>query len=109
MSPPRFSLAHVTPYPWESQDNEINAHVARLAGEQSKRGHRVLILAPSRSPERVRESRREVRAAKSRPESLLDGTNSGTPRVVAIGEVLDVARTLEELLGRTPLDFVHVH
>jgi predicted metal-dependent phosphoesterase TrpH len=92
----------------------------------------VLILAPSRSPERVRESRRELRAARSRnpPGSgwtggdLLEGTDAGSPRVIAIGEVLDVpsssgnraralpvdvARTLEELLGRTPLDFVHVH
>jgi len=104
-----FSIAHVTPYPWESQDSEVNAHVALLAGELSKRGHRVLILAPSRSPERVRESRRTLRATKSQPESLLDGADDGAPRVVAIGELLDVARTLEELLTRTPLDFVHVH
>ncbi len=119
-----FSIAHVTPYPWEAQDNEVNAHVARLACELSRRGHKVLILAPSRSPQRVRESRRELRAAKSEPQSLLEGTDSGKPRVIAIGEVLDVpsstgsraralpvdvARTLEELLGRTPLDFVHVH
>jgi hypothetical protein len=84
----------------------------------------VLILAPSRSPERVRESRRELRTAKSKPESLLHATNKGAPHVLAIGEVLDVpgatgrrtralpvdvARTLEELLGRVPLDFVHVH
>jgi hypothetical protein len=95
-----------------------------LAGELSQHGHRVLILAPSRSPELVRASRRELRAAKSDPQSLLEGTDGGTPRVIAIGEVLDVpssarrppralpidvARTLEELLGRTPLDFVHVH
>jgi hypothetical protein len=123
-TPPRFSIAHVSPYPWEAQENVVNAHVARLAGELSQRGHRVLILAPSRSPERVRASRRELRAAKEEPESLLEGTDGGTPRVVAIGEVLDVpssagrrpralpvdvARTLEELLSRTPLDFVHVH
>jgi predicted metal-dependent phosphoesterase TrpH len=121
---PTFSIAHVSPYPWEAQDNEVNAHVARLAGELSGRGHRVLILAPSRSPELVRESRRELRAAKTHPESLLEGTDDGAPRVIAIGEVfdvpssagrrpralpVDVARTLEELLGRTPLDFVHVH
>jgi predicted metal-dependent phosphoesterase TrpH len=124
----RFSIAHVSPYPWEAQENEVNEHVARLAGEQSLQGHRVLILAPSRSPERVRESRRELRAARSRdptgPGSLLDGTDGGQPRVIAVGEVLDVpgsaarrpralpvdvARTLEELLGRTPLDIVHVH
>jgi PHP domain-containing protein/glycosyl transferase family 4 len=109
VAPQRFAIAHVTPYPWESPSNPINAAVAELARELSCRGHRVLILVPSRSPERVRESRRELRAAKPHPESLLDHTDSGTPRVVAIGEVLDVARTLEELLGRTPLDFVHVH
>jgi hypothetical protein len=124
VSAPTFSIAHVTPYPWEAQENEVNAHVARLAGELSRHGHRVLILAPSRSPERVRESRRELRAAKARPEGLLEGSGGGEPRVIAIGEVLDVpssagrrpralpvdvARTLEQLLGRTPLDFVHVH
>jgi hypothetical protein len=123
-APPRFSVAHVTPYAWEAQDNEVNAHVARLADELSSRGHRVLILAPSRSQERVRASRRELRAAKAKPESLLEETDGGTPRVIAIGEVLDVpssagrrpralpvdvARTVEELLGRTPFDFVHVH
>ena len=121
---PTFSIAHVSPYPWEAQENEVNAHIVRLASELSKRGHSVLILAPSRSPERVRESRRELRAAKARPESLLEGTDTGTPRVLAVGEVLDVpsasgrrpralpvdvARTLEDLLGKAPLDFVHVH
>lgn len=125
---PTFSIAHVSPYPWEAQDNEVNAHVRELAGELSRRGHRVLILAPSRSPEPVRASRRELREARAEPRSLLEGTDRGTPRVIAIGEVLDVpvptrpsagrrpralpidvARTLEELLGRTPLDFVHVH
>jgi predicted metal-dependent phosphoesterase TrpH len=128
VAPQRFAIAHVTPYPWESSSNPINAAVAALTHELSQRGHRVLILAPSRSPEKVRASRRQLRAAKERAggvESLLDDTNEGHPRVIAIGEVLDVpgstgrrarralpvdvARTLEELLGRTPLDFVHVH
>ncbi|HEY2630834.1 MAG TPA: PHP domain-containing protein [Solirubrobacteraceae bacterium] len=122
-----FSIAHVTPYPWEAQDNAVNAHVARVCTELSARGHRVLVLAPSRSPERVRESRRSLRATKSDPggaESLLEGSSGGEPRVIAIGEVLDVpsttgrparalpvdvARTLEDLLTRLPLDFVHVH
>ncbi|HEX3392145.1 MAG TPA: PHP domain-containing protein, partial [Solirubrobacteraceae bacterium] len=100
----------------------------------SRRGHRVLILAPSRSPAAVRRSRGELRDARTLPDglgSLLSGTDGGEPRVIAVGEVLDVpiptlsaresrrarvgavpvdvARTLEELLGRTPLDFVHVH
>jgi predicted metal-dependent phosphoesterase TrpH len=123
----RFAIAHVTPYPWEARSNRVNQHVRELAAELSRGGHRVLILAPSRVPERVRESRRELREARARPggtESLLEGTDGGTPRVVAIGEVLDVpssaarrpralpvdvARTLEQLLSDTPLDFVHVH
>jgi hypothetical protein len=119
-----FSIAHVSPYPWEAQENEVNKHVAQLAGELSRRGHRVLILAPSRSPERVRESRRQLRATKLKPASLLEGTDGGEVRVIAVGEVLDVpstsgrrprslpvdvARTLEEFLSRAPLDFVHVH
>jgi Glycosyltransferase Family 4/PHP domain len=130
MASARFSIAHVTPYPWEAQDNEVNAHVRAVCQELSQRGHRVLILAPSRSQERVRASRRELRAARAHPEGLLAGTDGGTPRVVAVGEVLDlllaggppgsfrrrppalpidVARTIEELLSAVPLDVVHVH
>jgi len=119
----RFAIAHVTPYPWEAE-NEVNAHVRRVATELSRRGHRVLVLAPSRSQERVRASRKALRAARGEPQSLLDGTDDGSPRVIAVGEVLDVAgvarrrpsalpidvaRTVEELLGTVELDFVHVH
>ncbi len=124
-----FSIAHVTPYPWEAQDNEVNAHVLRVCTELSRRGHRVLVVAPSHSQERVRESRKALRAGRSsngrgRGESLLAGTDGGTPRVIAVGEVLevpagarrrapplsiDVARTIEELLSTVELDFVHVH
>jgi hypothetical protein len=121
---PRFAIAHVTPYPWEAQENEVNAHVKRVAGELSRRGHRVLVLAPSRSQERVRASRRALRAARGQPQTLLEGTDGGEPRVIAVGEVLDVsggarrrtaalpidvARTIEELLTTVELDFVHVH
>ena len=58
MPEPRFAIAHVTPYPWEAQENEVNAHVKRVAAELSRSGHRVLVLAPSRSQERVRASRK---------------------------------------------------
>jgi hypothetical protein len=119
-----FSIAQVTPYPWEAQENEVNAFIARVSSELSRRGHRVLVLAPSRSQERVRTSRTALRAARARPASLLEGTDQGEPRVIAVGEVLDVpsgarrrtsalsidvARTIEELLGTVDLDFVHVH
>ena len=118
-----FSIAHVTPYPWEAE-NEVNAHVREVATELSRRGHRVLIVAPSRSQERVRDSRRALRAVRGQPHALLDGTDEGTPAVIAVGEVLDVApsarrrppalpidvaRTVEELLATIDLDIVHVH
>ncbi len=118
----KFSIAHVTPYPWESE-NEVNAHIARVTAELSRRGHRVLILAPSRSQELVRSSRRALRGARDEPQGLLEGSDGGSPHVIAVGEVLDVgvgrrrpaalpidvARTVEELLTRVELDFVHVH
>ncbi len=119
-----YSIAHVTPYPWEAEENEVNAYVRRVAAELSRAGHRVLVLAPSRSQERVRAARRELRAARGRPQALLEGTDEGTPRVIAVGEVLDVAgasrrrpsalpidvaRTVEDLLTMIELDFVHVH
>ena len=125
--PETFAIAHVTPYPWEAEDNEVNAHIARVAAGLSRRGHRVLIIAPSRSQERVRDSRRALRAARGDGAALLAGTDEGDPRVIAVGEVLDffvgptrprrrppalpidVARTVEELLGAVELDFVHVH
>jgi PHP domain/Glycosyltransferase Family 4 len=121
---PSFAIAHVTPYPWEAQENEVNAHVKRVASELSRRGHRVLVLAPSHSQERVRASRKALRAARGQGQSLLEGTDRGSPRVIAVGEVLDVpsgarrrasalsidvARTVEELLTTVELDFVHVH
>jgi predicted metal-dependent phosphoesterase TrpH len=129
----RFAIAHVTPYPWEDEENEVNAHVGRVARELSRHGHRVLIVAPSRSQERVRASRKELRAARAHPAELLRETDRGDPRVIAVGEVLDlpssarsasarpgarrrpaalpidVARTVEELLSTVELDFVHVH
>ncbi len=127
MAPP-FSIAHVTPYPWEAEDNEVNAYVRGVTGELSRHGHRVLILAPSHSQERVQASRRALRAARERPQSLLEATDGGEPSVIAVGEALDVpilpnparpqrartlpidvARTIEELLSTVELDFVHVH
>jgi PHP domain/Glycosyltransferase Family 4 len=120
----RFSIAHVSPYPWEAHEDGVNAHVDRITRALSAHGHRVLVLAPSRSQERVRASRKALRAARSDPQSLLEGTDGGTPAVIAVGEVLDVvagarrrpaalpidvARTVEELLGMVELDFVHVH
>ena len=117
----RFAIAQVSPYPWEDE-HEVNAFVAGLADEQARSGHRVLVLAPSRSPELVRESRRLIRTARDAPEELFDP--AGGVRVLGVGELLpiaqarrgampapplDIARTIEQALGVALLDFVHVH
>jgi len=117
----RFAIAQVTPYPWEDA-HPVNAFAASVARELSARGHRLLILAPTRSPDLVRESRKAIRAAREDPGSLFDP--GGAPRVLGVGELLqlapsrravapappvDVARTVEEALSVAPLDLVHVH
>ena len=106
---PPLSIAQVTPYPWEDA-HEVNAHVAALSDELRRRGHRVVVVAPSHSPELVRESRRHIR-------------NGDVADVLAVGELLptlsprraipslpvDLSRTIEELLERADFDVVHVH
>jgi len=127
MAPP-LSIAHVTPYPW-GDPQDVNVHIEAVTSALARRGHRVLILAPTHSPEQVRQTRRALRAARTAPESLLAGIEE--PLVLAVGEVLDVvgasrrsaptprrrsgalsvdaSRTLDELFTTVPLDFVHVH
>jgi predicted metal-dependent phosphoesterase TrpH/glycosyltransferase involved in cell wall biosynthesis len=110
-----FAIAQVTPHPWEDE-HEVNAFVRSLADGLAARGHRIVVLAPSRSPELVRESRRLIRAGE-----LFE---PGGVRVLGVGELLprpparrgtapapplDVARTVSDVLGAAPLDFVHVH
>ncbi|HWF50550.1 MAG TPA: PHP-associated domain-containing protein [Solirubrobacteraceae bacterium] len=121
MTPERLAIAQVTPFAWEAT-NEVNEYVGRVAGELSRRGHRVVIIAPSNSSALVRDSRRAIRAAREQPELLLERAE-GEPLVLGVGEVLpfsatrrrasslpmDVARTIEDALTALPLDVVHVH
>ncbi len=115
MSAP-FAIAQVSPHPWEDE-HEVGDFVRSLARRLAQRGHRIVVLAPSRSPELVRESRRLIRAGEF-------FAPDGEVQVLGVGELLplspsrrgaapapplDVARTLEDVLGRAPLDFVHVH
>jgi len=113
-----LAIAQVTPFAWEAP-SEVNDYVGRVAEELVRRGHAVLILAPSQSAELVRDSRRALRRE---PEALLERARE-RPVVLGVGEVLpvagrrrrapslplDVARTVEHALERLPLDVVHVH
>ena len=113
-----FAIAQVTPWPWE-QHHEVNRFVERLSDELCSRGHRVVVVAPSDSRELVREGRAKVKALRSDPEALW--AEEGCASMVAVGQSLpfrragsvslpiDVWRTLEDLLDRAELDFVHVH
>jgi predicted metal-dependent phosphoesterase TrpH/glycosyltransferase involved in cell wall biosynthesis len=116
----RFAIAQVAPHPLEDA-NEIGTFAAEVSRELAQRGHRVLLLAPSRSPALVRESRKLIRSARENPEVLFDP--GGGVRVLGVGELLfnatrkainpappiDIARTIEDVLSIAPLDFVHVH
>src|SRR3954466_12001234 len=116
----RFAIAQVAPHPLED-GNEVGAFTAEVSRELAERGHRVLLLAPSRRPELVRESRKLIRAARENPQELFDP--EGGVRVLGVGELLfnasrkginpappvDIARTIEDALTVAQLDFVHVH
>jgi len=117
----RFSIAQVTPYTWE-QHHEVNSFVERVSDELCRRGHRVVVVAPSDSRELIREGRELVRRAESDPEAVFAA--EGCAQVLAVGQSLpfpptrkgaavslplDVSRTIEELLERASFDFVHVH
>ena len=118
MSPQRLAIAQVSPFAWEAK-TEVGDYVARVSNELAARGHRVLVIAPSMSPELVRETRKALRGD---PRALLERAD-GEPLVLGVGEVLpfapskqrasslpvDVARTVEEALELLPLDVVHVH
>jgi predicted metal-dependent phosphoesterase TrpH/glycosyltransferase involved in cell wall biosynthesis len=113
-----FSIAQVTPWPWE-QHHEVNGFVERLSDELCRRGHDVVVVAPSDSRELVREGRAIVKRMASDPRALFE--TPGCATLLAVGQSLpfrrggsvslplDVSRTLEELLERAELDFVHVH
>jgi glycosyltransferase involved in cell wall biosynthesis len=114
----RYSIAQVTPWPWE-QHHEVNRFVERLSDELCARGHRVVVVAPSDSRELVRQGRAAVKRLGSDPEAIF--AEPGCASMVAVGQSLpfrrggsvslplDVSRTLEDLLDRVELDFVHVH
>jgi predicted metal-dependent phosphoesterase TrpH/glycosyltransferase involved in cell wall biosynthesis len=117
----RFSIAQVTPYGWE-QHHEVNRYVERLSDELCRRGHRVLVVAPSESREAIRESRALVKECAGDPECIWP--DQGCAQILAVGQSLpvgstrrsrpvslpiDVSRTIEDLLESAELDFVHVH
>jgi glycosyltransferase involved in cell wall biosynthesis/histidinol phosphatase-like PHP family hydrolase len=114
----RFSIAQVSPYLWE-QHHEVNIYVERLADELCRRGHRVVVIAPSSMRELIREGRDTIAALGKDSDALFNAP--GCAQLLAIGQSLparrggtvsvpvDVSRAMEDLLSKAELDFVHVH
>jgi predicted metal-dependent phosphoesterase TrpH/glycosyltransferase involved in cell wall biosynthesis len=100
----------------------VNRYVERLSDELCRRGHRVVVVAPSESRELIRESRELIRRCADDPDSIYAA--EGCTQVLAVGQSIpvgsgkrsrpvslpvDVSRTIESLLDAAQLDFVHVH
>ncbi len=111
-------IAQVCPRPI-SEDHPAARHARLLARGLAERGHRVVIVAPSRDRAAVRTSR----AAITTDPAQLIPEPGGEPTQVAIGEVsvsvragrregvlpVDVTRALEELFDAVPFDICHLH
>jgi glycosyltransferase involved in cell wall biosynthesis len=120
----RLAIAHVSPHPWADGDHVITTYVERVTSELARRGHQVLIVAPSRSAAAVRDTRQALLFARDDPAALLPEPGA-PPRVLAVGDALpelpgnsrrrvpalpvDISRTIEDLLTVLPLDVCHVH
>jgi predicted metal-dependent phosphoesterase TrpH/glycosyltransferase involved in cell wall biosynthesis len=113
-----LTIAQVSPFALEAH-TEVGVQAAGLADELARRGHRVVLIAPSNNAALVRDSRRLL---KGDSETLLEGLGSEA-LTLGVGEVLpfsptrrradslplDVARTVEEAMTTLALDVVHVH
>ena len=113
-----LTIAQVSPFALEAR-SEVGAQAEGLAAELNRRGHRVVLIAPSNNAALVRDSRRLL---KDDPEGLLEAS-AGEVLTLGVGEVLpfsptrrradslplDVAHTVEAALTTLAFDVVHVH
>jgi predicted metal-dependent phosphoesterase TrpH/glycosyltransferase involved in cell wall biosynthesis len=105
-------ICMVTPFAW-SQPHPVNEHVAGAAAELERRGHEVVVLAPSNRASELAAGRKALRRL-SRDGEPLEG-------VVALGPAVPVSRrgrlsvplgvraNLELALSADSFDLVHGH
>ena len=110
--PMSLRVCMVTPFAW-SQAHPVNDHVAAAAEELRRRGHEVVVLAPSNRATALSAGRRALRRLNREGEPL-----AGT---VALGPAVPVSRrtgaalplavraNLELALRADDFDVVHVH
>src|SRR5438034_8232099 len=102
----------VTPFAW-SQPHPVNEHVAAAVNELRRRGHEVVVLAPSNRGLDLAAGRRALRRL-SREGTPLEGTVAIGPAIPVsrrsrMGVPLGVRANLELALSADSFDIVHAH
>jgi predicted metal-dependent phosphoesterase TrpH len=102
----------VTPFAW-SQPHPVNEHVAAAAEELRRRGHDVVVLAPSNRAGELAEGRRALRRL-GRDGTPLEGTVALGPAIPVsrgsrMGVPLGVRANLSLALTADSFDLVHAH
>jgi predicted metal-dependent phosphoesterase TrpH/glycosyltransferase involved in cell wall biosynthesis len=105
-------ICMVTPFAW-SQPHPVNEHVAAAAEELRRRGHEVVVLAPSNRAVELAAGRRALRRL-SREGVPLEGTVALGPAIPVsrrsrMGVPLGVRANLELALSADSFDLVHAH
>lgn len=119
--PAPLSIAQFTPFPWDA-DTAINDFTASISVELARRGHSVLIAAPSGGRGEVEDTRKALARLSDDPEALF--APGEEPRVLSMGGgvglprgsrkrqapvSVDLGNRVEALLGSGRFDLVHVH
>jgi predicted metal-dependent phosphoesterase TrpH len=105
-------ICMVTPFAW-SQPHPVNEHVAAAADELRRRGHDVVVLAPSNRAVELAAGRRALRRL-GREGTPLAGTVALGPAIPVsrrsrMGVPLGVRANLELALTADSFDVVHAH
>ena len=102
----------VTPFAW-SQPHPVNEHVAGAAGELRRRGHEVVVLAPSNRAADLAAGRRALRRLARDGTPLPDLVALGPAVPVSgrslVGVPLGVRANLSLALSADRFDVVHAH
>jgi predicted metal-dependent phosphoesterase TrpH len=102
----------VTPFAW-SQPHPVNEHVRAASDELRRRGHEVVVLAPSNRAVDLAQGRRGLRrlGAEGEPLSGVVALGPAVPvsRKSRLGVPIGVRANLELALGTDSFDVLHAH
>ncbi|MCB0858768.1 MAG: glycosyltransferase [Solirubrobacterales bacterium] len=115
-----LSIVQFTPFPWSEQGG-LNDYTRRVSDELARRGHSVVIAAPSGGRGGVAETKEALSGLSDDPDALF--APGEEPRVLSMGGGVKIPRTgkrqapvsvdmgkrIEALLGQGRFDIVHVH